>query len=207
MSVADRLDADRIRAGLVSPVIGNQITVLENTSSTNDEIERLSQTGASEGFVVFAEHQTAGRGQRGNAWESIARKGLWFSILLQPKIPLRDSGTLTTWAAQAVSNTIGKYCGVESRVKPPNDIYVAGGKVAGVLVEMKAQPRASHLAILGVGINVNQRAEDFSESLRDRATSLLLATGRQQDRMALAVEVLLELDRTYSQLFPQRNRV
>ena len=74
--------------------------------------------------MVFAEHQTAGRGQRGNKWESTPGKGLWFSILLRPEIPVQDSGMLTSWAARIVADTIGNYAGVEARVKPPNDVYV-----------------------------------------------------------------------------------
>lgn len=205
MSVSDRLDADRIRAGLVSPVIGHQIVVLEHTSSTNDEIARLAQAGESEGAVVFAEHQTAGRGQRGNVWESTAKKGLWFSILLRPQIPLQDSGTLTSWTARVVANTIEKFCSLEARVKPPNDVYISGRKVGGVLVEMKAQPGAPHLAILGVGINVNQTAANFSDSLRDRATSLLLVTGREQDRTALAIALLESLNGSYTDVTTKRS--
>src|SRR5437868_12874272 len=108
-----------------------------------------------EGLVVFAEHQTAGRGQRGNRWESARFKGLWFSVLLRPEIEIRDSGWLTTWAAQTVASTVGSRYSVAAEVKVPNDVYVSGGKLAGVLVEMRAQPRDSHIAILGIGINVN----------------------------------------------------
>ncbi len=204
MSASDRLDADRIRTALAFGVIGREITVLESTSSTNDEIARLAEAGIEEGAVVFAEHQTAGRGQRGNTWESTPNKGLWFSILLRPKIPIQESGMLTSWVAQIVSATIHAWCDIESRVKPPNDIYISDRKIAGVLVEMKAQPRAPHLAIAGVGINVNQARTDFSESVGDRATSLLIATGRDHDRTALAVAVLQNLNDTYRGMFGEK---
>ena len=111
---------------------------------------------------------------------------------------------LTSWAARIVADTIGNYAGVEVRVKPPNDVYVLDRKVAGVLVEMKAQPGALHVAVVGVGINVNQTSTDFSESLRDRATSLLFATGRQQDRTALAIALLRNLNDSYARLPGQK---
>jgi BirA family biotin operon repressor/biotin-[acetyl-CoA-carboxylase] ligase len=202
MSASDRLNAEQIRSGLKSAVIGREIIVFDRTPSTNDEIARLAQEGCAEGTVVFAEDQTAGRGQRGNRWESAPNKGLWFSILLRPEIPISDSGMLTSWAAQIVSATIHTWCDVESRVKPPNDIYISDRKVAGVLVEMKAQPGAPHVAIAGLGINVNQAGEDFSEPIRERATSLLIATGRKHDRNALAVALLRNLDSTYLKLVP-----
>jgi len=91
----DRLIADQLQAALPCSIIGREIIVLEQTGSTNDEILQVASTdglaSTPEGLIVFAEHQTDGRGQRGNRWESAAGKGLWFSILLRPEIQLGDS--------------------------------------------------------------------------------------------------------------------
>ena len=133
----------------------------------------------SEGLVVFAEHQTDGRGQRGNRWESTAGKGLWFSILLRPEIPLSDSGRLTIWAIEAISDVIRSEFGLEPAIKLPNDVQLNGRKVSGVLVEMRAQDKAPHLAVVGIGINVNQCRDDFPAELQDRAISLAMALGRR----------------------------
>ena len=144
--------------------------VVEQTASTNDVVLQMAGGDWPEGLVVFAEHQTAGRGQRGNKWESSAHKGLWFSVLLRPGIEVADSPRLIRWAAQTVAATVQNECFLEATVKPPNDIYVEGQKLAGVLVEMRAQPRAPHVAILGIGVNVNQIAGRFSrrvETTRD----------------------------------------
>jgi BirA family biotin operon repressor/biotin-[acetyl-CoA-carboxylase] ligase len=158
-----------------------------------------------EGFVLFAEHQTAGRGQRGNRWESAAGKGLWFSILLRPKIQINDSGRLTIWAIEAISDVIRTELSLEPAIKLPNDIQIHGRKVAGVLVEMRAQENAPHLAIVGTGINVNQSLEDFPPELRNRAISLAMAWQRPVDRQKFAVAVLRNLDRTYRARFaPKR---
>jgi len=100
------LVAGELQAELGSGVIGREIIVLEQTGSTNDAILQIANANSKEGLVVFAEHQTAGRGQRGNRWESAAGKGLWFSILLRPKIDLASSPQLTAWAAEAVSGAI-----------------------------------------------------------------------------------------------------
>ena len=121
---------------------------------------------ADEGLVVFAEHQTAGRGQRGNRWESAAGKGLWFSILLRPEIQLSDSGRLTIWAIEAISDVIRTEFGLEPAIKLPNDVQLYGRKVAGVLVEMRAQKKAPHLAVVGIGINVNQSRDDFPANFK-----------------------------------------
>ena len=154
-----------------------------------------------EGLVLFAEHQTAGRGQRGNRWESTAGKGLWFSILLRPEIQLSDSGRLTIWAIEAISDVIRSELGLEPAIKLPNDIQLDGQKVAGVLVEMRAQNNAPHLAVIGIGINVNQCRDDFPVELQDRAISLAMALGRQVDRQNFAVALLRNLDLTYREKF------
>src|SRR6266704_914380 len=193
----DRLIASEMQAGLGAAVIGREITVLEQTDSTNDAILRISTPNSKEGLVLFAEHQTAGRGQRGNRWESAAGKGLWFSILLRPKIEINDSAQLTIWAIEAIADVIRTELSLEPAIKLPNDIQVHGRKVAGVLVEMRAQENAPHLAVVGIGINVNQSRDDFPDDLQDRAISLTMALGRQVDRQKFAVAVLRNLDRTY----------
>ena len=197
----DRLVADELRDALGACTIGREITVVEEAASTNDSVLQRAAFDAPEGLVVFAEGQTAGRGQRGNPWESAAHKGLWFSILLRPRIDIGDSGRLTAWAAEAIAQTIAKEFALTVTVKPPNDICVAEKKIAGVLVEMRAQQNAPHLAICGIGINMNHRPEDFSEELRARAASLAMALDRQVDRQQFAIALLRNLERTYCEIF------
>jgi BirA family transcriptional regulator, biotin operon repressor / biotin---[acetyl-CoA-carboxylase] ligase len=197
----DGLVAEQLQADLASGVIGREIIVLEQTGSTNDAILQIANANSKEGLVVFAEHQTAGRGQRGNRWESAAGKGLWFSILLRPKIDLASSPQLTAWAAEAVSGAIQNEFSLTPAIKPPNDVQIDGRKVAGVLVEMRAQEKAAHLAIAGIGVNVNQSREDFPKELQSRAISVAMALGKQIDRQRFAVALLRKLDRTYREKF------
>ena len=142
MSVPDRLRSDLIRTALGQVTIGCQVVVLEETGSTNDVVRDMATGDWPEGLVVFAEHQTASRGQRGNKWESAAYQGICFSLLLRPGIPVEESARLTSWAARAVVSTIERQCQVQARVRSPNDIYINGRKIAGVLVEMLAQENA-----------------------------------------------------------------
>jgi BirA family transcriptional regulator, biotin operon repressor / biotin---[acetyl-CoA-carboxylase] ligase len=195
------LVAEELQAELGDVTIGREIIVIEQTSSTNDAILQIADANSDEGLVVFAEHQTAGRGQRGNRWESTARKGLWFSILLRPKIDLASSPRLTAWAAEAISGTIHNEFSLMPAIKIPNDVQIDGRKVAGVLIEMRAQQKAPHLAVAGIGVNVNQSLEDFPEELQDKAISLAIALGRQIDRQKFATGLLRELDRTYRARF------
>jgi BirA family biotin operon repressor/biotin-[acetyl-CoA-carboxylase] ligase len=199
--MSDRLIADELQTHSARATIGRQIIVLEQTSSTNDAILQVATTNSNEGLVLFAEHQTAGRGRRGNRWESAAGKGLWFSILLRPKIQINDSGQLTIWAIETISDVIRTEFSLEPAIKLPNDVQLSGRKVAGVLVEMRAREKAPHVAIAGIGINVNQSLEDFPPELQSRATSLAMALHRPVDRRQLAVALLRYLDRTYRERF------
>src|SRR6266540_4336523 len=201
VEVLDRLIAKELQADLGGAVIGREITVLEQTGSTNDAILQITRPNSEEGLVLFAEHQTAGRGQRGNRWESAAGKGLWFSILLRPKIDLANSPQLTAWAAEAVSGAIQNEFSLAATIRPPNDVQIDGRKVAGVLVEMRAQEKAAHLAIAGIGVNVNQSLEDFPKELQSRAISLAMALGKQVDRQSFAIALLRNLDRIYREKF------
>jgi BirA family biotin operon repressor/biotin-[acetyl-CoA-carboxylase] ligase len=197
----DRLIADQLQAHLPCATIGRQIIVLDQIGSTNDAILQAATANSNEGLVLFAEQQTAGRGQRGNRWESPAGKGLWFSILLRPKILINDSGQLTIWAIETISQVIRTESSLEPAIKLPNDIQLYGRKVAGVLVEMRAQEKAPHVAVVGIGINVNQSLEDFPPELQSRAISLAMALHRPVNRRAFAVAVLRNLDRTYREKF------
>jgi BirA family transcriptional regulator, biotin operon repressor / biotin---[acetyl-CoA-carboxylase] ligase len=198
----DRLVAEELQAGLGSALIGREIIVLDQTGSTNDAILQISNANLREGLVVFAEHQTAGRGKRGNRWESAAGKGLWFSILLRPKIALLNSPELTAWAAEGICDVIRNEFSLTPTVKFPNDVQIGGRKVAGVLVEMRAQEKAMHLAIAGIGVNVNQSPEDFPKGLQNRAISLAMALGKEVPRQKFALTLLRNLDRTYRARFP-----
>ena len=198
MSARDRLRAEKLRGGAL---IGREVIVLKETESTNDVVSQMGMGDWPEGLCVFAEHQTGGRGQHGKKWESGAGKGLWFSILLRPRIDIQDSARLTTWAAEIVAKTIQDEFGLPATVKPPNDVYVGDRKIAGVLAEMRARAGASHVAILGIGLNVNHAPGDFSEELRDRAISLAIAQRRRVDRHQLAITLLRNLDHTYRELF------
>src|SRR5215469_3710950 len=220
--IRDRLVAAELQ-GRLPAIIGKEIVVIEQTVSTNDAIlEVASPQGAAvsvghrslgeggsppsrknEGLVLFAEHQTAGRGQRGNRWESASGKGLWFSILLHPEIEINDSWRLTIWAIETISDVIRTEFSLEPAIKLPNDIQVHGRKVAGVLVEMRAQQNAPHLAIVGIGINVNQSLQDFPPELRNRAISLAMALQQPVDRQKFAVALLRKLDLSYREKFPQ----
>ena len=196
MSPPDPLIAEELRESLGEALVGRRIIVLESTHSTNDLLLQMLSPELPEGFVVFAERQTAGRGQRGNRWASASHLGLWFSFFVRPDLPLVESVRLTNWAAAAIAATIATETKLQPTIKPPNDIYLEGRKVAGVLVDTQAKSGRIENAVVGLGINLNQAPADFPLELRGRAGSLFIAKGRRIDRTAFAIALLRELNRT-----------
>lgn len=203
LRLADSLRADQLRDAVRGRTIGRQIIVLRETRSTNDFLAQMAGPSLAEGMVVFAERQTAGRGQHGRRWESAAGKGLWFSIFLLPDLALAESARLTGWLTSIISATIQEQFAIGCTVKLPNDLYIDGKKIAGVLVEMRARPGGGYNTIAGIGINVNQAVLDFPGELRNFAGSLAMALGADVDRQRLAVVLLKNLDATYQEFFPR----
>ncbi|HZF02610.1 MAG TPA: biotin--[acetyl-CoA-carboxylase] ligase [Methylomirabilota bacterium] len=197
----DALHADDLLARLgKTKIIGRDIRVFEQTTSTNDVIEKLARDGVKEGVVVFAESQTRGRGRLGRKWISPSRKGLWFSILLRPNLRPQETTQLTVASAMALRRAIESETKLKPEIKWPNDILIGGKKVAGILTELSAEvDRVKHV-ILGIGIDANQNADEFPAELRKIATSLKIETGETISRAELAVEILRELDKDYSQI-------
>jgi BirA family biotin operon repressor/biotin-[acetyl-CoA-carboxylase] ligase len=194
----DALHADDLYSRLgPTRVMGREIHVFQETTSTNDVAGRLARGGAAEGAVVFAEAQSKGRGRLGRAWISPAGKGLWFTVLLRPDIAPGRATQLTVAAATALTRAIAVQTGIVPEIKWPNDILIRGRKVAGILTEMNAELDHVKDLLLGIGMDVNLKTGDFPASLRKMATSLQIETGQKVNRSELAVVILRELDHDY----------
>jgi BirA family biotin operon repressor/biotin-[acetyl-CoA-carboxylase] ligase len=197
----DVLLADDLIARLGrTEVVGRDIRVFEKTSSTNDVIEKLARDGVKEGVVVFAESQTKGRGRLGRKWISPARKGLWFSVLLRPDLRPQETTQLTVAAATALWRAIHEQTGLQPEIKWPNDILIHGKKTAGILTELSAELDHVKYVILGIGVDVNLSASEFSPDVRKTATSLKLELGKPVLRSELATAILRELDHDYARV-------
>ncbi len=181
--------------------IGRDIRVFEETTSTNDVIEKLARDGVPEGVVVFAESQTKGRGRLGRKWVSPTHKGLWFSILLRPELSPQETTQLTAASATALRRAIQYVTGLAVVIKWPNDLLIGGKKVVGILTEMSAEVDRVRHVILGIGVDVNQEVEDFPPEIRNIATSLKIESGQAISRAELATTILRELDADYARIY------
>jgi len=185
------MDLDQIKANLDTRRIGRKILVYRSTSSTNDVAAEYAKSRENDGLVIFAEEQTAGRGRAGNKWSSGRADSILCSIVLtqntlQPHL-------LSLACAVAVAEAVGRPGKDHAKIKWPNDVLLSGKKVAGILLESKANPNGS-CCIVGVGINCHQQPDSFPEELRSIATSIDIESHSSIDRTSLAKRLLTSID-------------
>jgi BirA family biotin operon repressor/biotin-[acetyl-CoA-carboxylase] ligase len=167
------------------------VQVVDEITSSNDSLLQQGEQGAPSGTLLFAESQTAGRGQFRRSWNSARGLGLWFSLLLRLEINDSSIPSLSAFAAVALVNAI-RELGIEgASIKAPNDVLISGHKVAGILVETRVG--TNPFAVVGIGLNVNHATSDFSEVLKKQATSLARASETPFNRNEVAAILLRHL--------------
>lgn len=191
-SCPDFLDAREITRGLEVSIAGTEVEVLREVDSTNSEAKRKAAQEAKSGLVIAADKQTAGKGRFGRSWDS-GNGGLFFSLLIRPELPPGDIASITLAAGYAVCLAVRELTGLDAMIKWPNDIIIGRHKLCGILTEMSAQSDRLDYVVIGIGINVN--VEKFPDELSEKATSLLIETGKRFDRNELLRRVITHLDR------------
>jgi BirA family biotin operon repressor/biotin-[acetyl-CoA-carboxylase] ligase len=193
----DLLSFTEIKIGLKTKKIGQNILCFAKIDSTNEAAKRVAITGAPEGTVVVADQQEHGKGRLDRHWVSSPAVGLWFSIILRPDLQPAQAVQSTFVSAIAVCKVLRKATGLPFSIKWPNDILVQNRKVCGILTELSAELERINYIVVGIGLNVNQQKEDFPLEIREKATSLLLASGRSFNRAELLRNILLEYEEQY----------
>ncbi|MDD4296739.1 MAG: biotin--[acetyl-CoA-carboxylase] ligase [Ruminiclostridium sp.] len=193
----DIYDKSAIVSQLNTKTLGKKLFFLSEIDSTNNELKRLSAEGAEEGTTVVALKQLAGRGRRGRSWCSEDGKGIFMSVLLKPDIAPEEAQAITLAVSSAACKVIDSYTNVKPGIKWPNDILLQGKKVCGILTELSAEPDMINSIILGIGINVYGKKEDFPEDLREIATSLSEHTEIELSRSKIVANILKEIENLY----------
>ena len=204
-----RFDVERFQRLLRTRVLGQRCHVFDVLASTNTYLYALGRQGESEGTIVLADEQTAGRGQADKVWISPPRCNLYVSVLLRPSIAPAQAPLLSLLAAVALVDTLrqeGAVCGI----KWPNDILIQWRKVAGILTEMETHRDAVRFVVVGIGVNVNMTQEDLEGhlgSVAQPATSLQASLGREISREALLAALMGSLESWYNRFISQREIV
>jgi BirA family biotin operon repressor/biotin-[acetyl-CoA-carboxylase] ligase len=195
---ANILTEEEIHPLLNTKEIGKKILHFDTIDSTNSKAKELANNGEEHGTIVVSEEQTLGRGRMGRSFVSPKGKGIWMSIILRPDIdPLRIS--LITQIAAAAVNTALTQFGVDSKIKWPNDIILKGKKVCGILTEMSGELTKINYVVLGIGLNANIDCDDFTEEIKEIATSLKIQFERDFDRKALMASVINNFEALYDE--------
>jgi BirA family biotin operon repressor/biotin-[acetyl-CoA-carboxylase] ligase len=201
------MDPDKISANLGTKRIGRKILVFDSTSSTQTIAAEYAKNTENDGLAIFTEEQTAGKGRAGNQWHSGRSDSILCSIVLTKSKLSAELLSLT--CAVAVAEAIGKPARSEAKIKWPNDIFMSGKKVAGILLESRSLPIAdrrlpiskskienlkSTIYIVGIGINCHQRKDSFPEELQPIVTSMDIESHSITDRISLAKRLLTSID-------------
>ena len=191
-------DLAAMRAALAGSVFRDKLHFSPLTDSTNSDALDAARSAAPHGSVYFADEQWAGRGRGGHEWRSAAGEGLYVSVLLRPSVPAARLPLLPLAAGLAAAQAIRSAAGLTVDLRWPNDLLLGPRKAGGILVEAKTSGGAVDFAVVGIGINVHQRA--FDPGLSTPATSLDQESGRRISRQLLLVSLLESLEREMTSL-------
>lgn len=201
------MDIDKINQSLHNPARFH-LHLFDSLPSTNTYLFEQGKTGAAEWSVVIAEEQTAGKGRRQRRWESRRGKSILLSLLLRPSLESRYLNLLNLFTALTLARYL-ETCGeknshpaLEISLKWPNDLFIRGKKICGILLEASFAGERLDYLVIGIGLNVNQDATDFSEEIRPVATSLKLASGQEWERESLLAGFLEAFYEDYRRFFP-----
>jgi len=193
-SVPKLLYPEEILSGLKTTLFGKNIHYFDEAGSSNDIAKKMAET-AEEGTMVVVEQQTGGRGRLGRQWAS-PKGGIWFSIILKPRIALGAASRLTLTFGLSVAKTLRQF-GFDAKIKWPNDVLVSGKKVSGILTEVEAEIDTVEYVVIGIGINANMSLKDIPDELRENSTTLRDESGKSIDRVEFLQELLFEMEQEY----------
>lgn len=195
LSNPDLLNYSEIEEFLTTKYIGREFIYLESVDSTNRIAKELAYE-KEEGLVVISEEQLGGKGRMGRNWISPKYKGIWMTILIKPDIDPSEASKITLIASAAIHRAMDKM-GIYTQIKWPNDILINRKKICGILTEMNCELDLVNYMIVGIGINANLDRKDFSEDLKEKASSIKIEVGKEVNRKELVGNILNEFEKLY----------
>lgn len=203
MASPDILTYEEVKSGLKTKLIGRKIVHFDSVNSTNIEAKKLAEQGEEEGTIVIAEEQVLGKARMGKDWYSPKGDGIWMSIILRPKISPEFASEITDISVEAVGKALKK---LDSNIciKSPNDVFIDGKKVCGILTEMDGELNLLNYIIIGIGINVNQGK--FPEGLDSKATSLRISKNKIFSRKDILCSIANNIEPLYIDLLERQKK-
>ena len=197
MRTPDIVTPAELKYNLGTKIVGRDVRYFPELESTNAEAFRLAEAGGEDGLVVVTDHQSGGKGRLNRTWFSFRRQSASLSVVFRPKVSPYLATAMTYMAGIALYETIYATTAVKPTLKWPNDSYLNGKKVAGVLCELSSEADAVNFAVIGFGVNLNVKKKKFPEEIRDASTSLYEETKKRVHRVPFIKELLRQLDYWY----------
>lgn len=195
MEVPDVLGESEIKSRMETQWVGQRVYFYEEIDSTNTQAKRLAEEDAPSGTLIVSDCQLKGKGRRGRVWTSPKGEAIYMTILLRPQIRPDRASMVTLVMGLSVVQAIRNVLGLETSIKWPNDVVLNRKKLVGTLTEMSAQMDYIEYMVIGTGINANMT--EFSEELKDKATSLRMEMGRSVNRASLIAESMKCFEKNY----------
>lgn len=187
-------DNEIIKGYIHTKWIGHDIVYEDIVSSTNELCKQLAIEGCPKGLLVFSDKQSNGKGSHGRRWESPSGSGIWATIYIGNDYNINQLAELNLLLAYSIVKVLNDYCNIDAKIKWPNDVYINGKKVSGILAEAFSIDSDKNSVVIGFGINVNQVS--FDESIENIAISLFQATGKLFDRGILLGNIVNKFEKT-----------
>ncbi|MCI2947544.1 BirA family transcriptional regulator, biotin operon repressor / biotin---[acetyl-CoA-carboxylase] ligase [Staphylococcus caledonicus] len=199
--------ADQWYSGIVSHILSdNQLVTSINVYDTVESTQTIAKqalVGNNDTMIILSDEQTKGRGRFNRNWASSKGKGLWMSLVLRPHIPFSMIPKFNLFIALGIKEAIQQFSKDKVAIKWPNDIYINDKKVCGFLTEMVANYDSIEAIICGTGINLNHLAEDFSEDIQHRATSIRMHSDEKINRYDFLKVLISAIEKRYNQFLNQ----
>lgn len=176
--------------------MSEKIIFLDEIDSTNLYAANLCLNSEEIPLAVVAESQTKGSGRMGRVFYSPEKSGIYMTYVLDAE-NIETLNLITSSAGLAVAEVLEKECGIKGTIKWPNDILISGKKVCGILTKLITVNGKIKFALIGIGVNVTNKAGDFPEEIKDTATSLSLETGNDFDKKDLTLKIIENLNEIF----------
>jgi len=193
----DDIFPERLKNQLNTKWLGKDILFLPEVDSTQKVAHEIARNGAEHGTVVITDEQTNGKGRLGRSWFSQKRKGIWMSMVIRPNFSFQEAPKITLVTSVILAKTLNKLYSDQFTIKWPNDIFLNGRKISGILTEIHGEQDRIHYMIIGVGINTHRI--EFPEELLVKATSIEEEIGIKPKRMELIQNFFLEFEKQYTE--------
>lgn len=192
LDTPDALSASAIKSMLTGGASGLELEVRDVVTSTNTLLKENAKDYAGRDYLIAANEQTAGKGRLGRSFHSPSGDGVYFSLIIHPKMAANDAKYLTTAIATSVARAISDVCQLDAKIKWVNDIYVDNKKVCGILTEGAIDFESGGLeyAVIGTGINITEPKEGYPEAIKDVAGALYKTDAPKGIKNQLVAQVL-----------------